>query len=230
MDGKLYGVGVGPGDPELLTLKAVNTIAKCPVIAAPDTGGRDQLALQIAAAHLEGKEILLCDLPMTRDPQILADRREKAAGELCRRLGQGRDVAFLTLGDPSIYATYSYLHRLVARQGFQVEIIPGIPSFCAAAAALGEPLCENEQPLHILPGSCANLEEHLGAPGPKVLMKLGKRRGEALRLLERLGQLPRTALVERCTLPGERIDRHPGSDDEGDGYFSVLMVRQDGQW
>lgn len=230
VNGKLYGVGVGPGDPELLTLKAARVIEACAVIAAPDTGGREQLALQIAAQHVRDKELLLCELPMTRDARVLEQCRQRAADLLCGRLERGEDVAFLTLGDPSVYATYSYLHRMVAARGYAVEIVPGVPSFCAAAAALGEPLCENEQPLHILPASYTGLPDALRADGTKVLMKLGKRRADTLALLERMDLLKQSAVVERCTMPDEQITRALSASDEGDGYFAVVVVKEDGTW
>jgi len=222
--GRLYGVGVGPGDPELLTLKAVRILRACPVIAAPDAGG-DQLALAIAGEHIKDKELLLCRLPMTRDPEVLSRCRGEAAAQLCAVLAQGRDVAFLTLGDPSVYATYSYLHRLVRAAGYEALVVPGVPSFCAAAAALGEPLCEGEQALHILPAA-PELDRALEQPGTKVIMKMGRRREETLALLERQGLLERSAMVERCTMPGETVVRDL-SQAAGDGYFALVVVREE---
>ena len=225
MKGILYGVGVGPGDPEMMTLKAVRTIQKCTVIAVPDSGGQEQLALQIAREYIKGQEILHCRLPMTRDTAVLEQCHRKTARDICAKLEQGQEVAFLTLGDPSVYATFSYIRRLVTEQGYQVRIIPGVTSFCAAAATLGLPLCEGDQPLHILPVSRKDLPELLELPGCKVLMKLGKNRDELLDLLKEKGMLERAAMVQRCTLPEETVVPDLVQYVPDSGYFSVIVVR-----
>jgi len=128
--GILYGVGVGPGDPRLLTLKAVDAIRGSDVIAAPDSGSGETMALDAVRGFLrENHEICLLPAPMTRDKALLDRVRDQAADKLCALLGEGKTVAFVTLGDPSVYATYSYLHRRVTGRGYHAEIIPGIPSF-----------------------------------------------------------------------------------------------------
>jgi len=225
--GILYGVGVGPGDPELLTLKAVRVMHECTVIAAPDSGAGETVALRIAQEHIRGKEVLLCKLPMTKDEVELAESRRKAAGKLCGQLEQGKDVAFLTLGDPSVYATYSYLHRLVVEAGYQAVMVPGITSFCAAAATLGEPLCEGDEPLHILPAAYPALERELDTEGCKVLMKMGKSLDQTLSLLNSKGLTGNASLVERCTMPEEKVYRDIAGSRPQAGYFSVVIVRRD---
>mgnify|MGYP000211769030 CR=1 FL=1 len=135
--GILYGVGVGPGDPELITRKAQRIIAQAAVLAVPDKGSGEKTALTIAGELAEGKEILLCDAPMVRDEAALDAAYEANADRVCALLDGGKDVAFLTLGDPTVYSTYLYLHRKVTARGYEAEIIPGVPSFCAVAAAKG---------------------------------------------------------------------------------------------
>ena len=135
--GVLYGVSVGPGDPELMTLKAVRCLEKCPVIAAPQTAGGRMLALDIArgAVGLDGKTILPLRFAMSRDPEMLRASHEEAARAVKEYLDSGQDVAMLNLGDVSVYATFGYLQEILEAEGYKTVRIPGVPSFCAAASA-----------------------------------------------------------------------------------------------
>lgn len=219
-NGKLYGIGVGPGDPELLTLKAVRLLRECDVVAAPDG---ERTAYQIARRFAEGKPTLFCSLPMTRDKAAMAESHKAAADAVCATLDEGKTVAFLTLGDPSIYSTYWYIHRLIAARGYAAELVPGVPSFCAAAAALGRALCEGSEALHILPASHG---QALPQDGSLVLMKAGKSMPETCAALERAGRLQDAALVERCGMEGERVLTDLSGLDETPGYFSVVLVKE----
>ena len=143
-----YGVGVGPGDPELLTLKAVRIIEECDVLAVPGRTKEDSVAYSIALAavpEIGQKETICIHMPMTTDEKKLKESHEKGAAQIIRLLEQGRSVAFLTLGDPTIYSTYLYLQKLVQEAGFETEIISGIASFLAAGAALNTGLVEKKQ-------------------------------------------------------------------------------------
>lgn len=222
--GVFYSVGVGPGDPKLMTFLAAETISGCPVIALPDSGAGDNAAQQIAAPWLEGKELLFCPMPMTRDRKKLLDAREDAAAKVTAFLEQGKDVAFLTLGDPSIYATPMYLHRILKEKGYQTKMIPGIPSFCAVSASLDIPLCEGGEPLHVIPASYLDLDQALSLPGTKVLMKSGK---SIVEVKKRIDENTMTAMaVERCGMEGEK--RHVTLDTLRDNasYFSVVVVKE----
>lgn len=224
--GKLYGVSVGPGDPELLTLKAAERIRRCPVLAAPRTAGKSALALQIAAraADTGGKQIEYLDLPMTRDAALLAQSHSAAAGRLARHLDAGRDVAMLNLGDASLYSTYSYISRILLAAGYAAETIPGVTSFCACAALLNQPLTATDAPLAILPANYPDLEQALRQPGGKVLMKAGRSLPELKRLLHCLGLAEKAALVTDCGLPGQRV--YATLDEAPDeGYFSTILIR-----
>ncbi len=229
MKGTVYGVGVGPGDPELLTFKAARIISQCPVVAVPHTGTEKHMALEIVQHLLKDQEIVYCPLPMTKDPQVLDQSREESAEHICRYLEQGKDVAFLTIGDPGVYATYSYLHRRITNKGFAAKIVPGVPSFCAAAAALGRSLCEEKQPLHLLPASMEDLPQGLDLGGTKVVMKSGKQQQAVMDLLEQKQLLSRTALVERCSLP-EQVVIPKLTQPVDTGYFTLLIVGEDDQW
>lgn len=226
--GKLYGVGVGPGDPELLTLKARRIITQADVIAAPDKGSGERTALKIVSEWTQGKEILLCDAPMVRDPAQLEAAYTRSAERVIEQLDQGKDVAFLTLGDPSIYSTYIYTHRRVLARGYEAEIIPGVPSFCAVAAALGEGLCEGGDRLLIVPASHRDMEDCLAVDANLVFMKAGKETGKLREALASHGLLDRAALVENCGMEGQRV--FPRFADAGEsGYFSVVVVKKDGK-
>ena len=145
MAGKLYGIGVGPGDPELMTLKAVRLIEECDIVAVPKSGEGEGVARQIAKGAVkdfEQKNVIEVSMPMTRDPQVLEQSHQAAAQLIEGYLKEGKSVAFLTLGDPAIYSTYIYVHKRVQQHGYPVEMVSGVPSFCAVAAKLNTGLAE----------------------------------------------------------------------------------------
>ena len=185
--GTLYGVGVGPGDPELITLKTLRILDSCSVIAHPGKTHDSGVALQCVRPLLAGfhtKTILACEVPMTKDAETLDAAYEANAEELKKHLDAGEDVAFLNLGDPTIYGSYMILHEKLVAAGYEAHIIPGIPSFCAAAAALEKQLCYRGEELHIIPASY-DLEEALKLKGTKVFMKSGKKYEELRELLQK---------------------------------------------
>jgi precorrin-2/cobalt-factor-2 C20-methyltransferase len=164
MHAVLYGVGVGPGDPELMTLKACRLIRENDVIAVPGRNPRESTAYQIAVQavpSLADKTLVPVDMPMVRDREELRRYHEAGARQLEKWLDQGKNVVFLTLGDPSIYSTFSYLSEIVTADGYPTELVSGIPSFCAAAARLNIPLTEGSESLHIIPAS-----RHMKKTGP----------------------------------------------------------------
>lgn len=225
--GTLYGVGVGPGDPELMTLKAHRIISEADVIAVPDKGAGEKTALNIAASLVEGKPLLLCDAPMVRDQAQLEAAYTRNAERIIEQLDQGKDVAFLTLGDPSIYSTYLYTHRRVADKGYEARIIPGVPSFCAVAAALGDGLCEGGSRLLIVPASHRDVSDCLEVDANLVFMKAGREIGALQQSLAERGLLDRAALVENCGMETERIYYHFADAPADSGYFSVVVVKRD---
>lgn len=223
--GIFYGVGVGPGDPELLTVKALRTLERCPVIAAPQTKSGEMLALDIVrrAAVLEGKTILPLFFTMARDKSQQRAAHEAAADAIAAHLTAGRDVAMLNLGDVSIYATFGYIMDILRERGYEAVMIPGVPSFCAAAARLGLSLVSGETPLHIVPaGDPASLE----LPGTKVLMKAGKRLPQVQEALTARGLLEQAAMVEDCGLPTEKLYSSMGDVPEAAGYFATVIVKE----
>ena len=228
--GIFYGVGVGPGDPELLTLKAIRLLERCPVSAAPRTKSGEMLALEIAsgAADLEGKTVLPLDFSMERDRAKQRASHRAAADLVEPYLAKGLDVAMLNLGDVSIYATYSYLMEIFKDRGYETVMVPGVPSFCAVAARLGVSLTEMNTALHISPGGAA-LGEALDLPGTKVLMKSGRQMPAVLEALKTKGTLGNSMLVQNCGLPGEAVypdlsKAVPGEDSMG--YFATVIVKE----
>jgi len=223
--GILYGVGVGPGDPELLTVKAARILREADVIAAPRTGGGAQAALEIAADYIRGKPILDCSTPMSRDRTAALAAYADAAQRIAALLEEGKTVAFLTLGDPTVYSTYFYIHRLVEGQGYEARLIPGVPSFCAAAARLDMALCEGKERLLIVPAGYEDLEESLDVKANKVLMKAGRSIVDLQELLRRRGELERASLVANCGMEGEQVYPHFSEMAEPTGYFSLVVVK-----
>ena len=225
--GVFYGVGIGPGDPELLTLKAVRILEGCEVIAAPRTKGEATLALEIAgkAVDLSGKEILPLEFTMDRDPEVRMAAYRAAAEQLKAPLSQGRDVAMVTLGDVSIYTTFCYLMDLIRADGFETAMIPGVTSFSAIAARLGISLTEMNAPLHIIPASAMSTGEALALDGTKVLMKSGRQLDEVVRTIREQGLLDRASLVSNCGLEHEFVCTDLSRLEGQPGYFTTIIVK-----
>lgn len=224
--GVLYGVGVGPGDPELLTLKAQRIISQADVIAVPDRGAGEKTALHIIGDLAEGKPLLYCAAPMVRDQEQLEAAYAENAQKIAALLDEGKTVAFITLGDPSIYSTYLYTHRRVLSMGCAAEIIPGVPSFCAVAAALGDGLCEGSERLLIVPASHRDVGGCLEVDANFVFMKAGREMGKLRDALAEHGLLDRAAMVENCGMETQRVYPKFADAPEDSGYFSVVLVKQ----
>lgn len=227
MKGTLYGVGVGPGDPRLMTYLAVDTIKRCPVIAVPADGKGKAVAYKIASGIVEdidAKECLNLSTPMTKDKAVLNAAYQAAADTIIEQLEQGKDVACLTLGDPTIYSTYIYIHRLVKAKGYATEIINGIPSFCAVSAKLGDSLVDRSEQLHVIP-STYDIEDGLKLPGTKVLMKAASKMPIVKETLKRNNL--KGAMIENCGMPEEHI--YHGVDEIPDqaSYYSIIVVKEE---
>lgn len=224
--GKLYGVGVGPGDPELLTLKALRVMEESEVIAVPGDMPESSMAYRIAkqgCKSLVEKETVAISMPMTKVEEALRESHEKGADIIAGFLDQGKQVAFLTLGDPSVYSTYLYLKKILENRGYNTEMVSGIPSFCEAAAALNISLTEKAESLHIIPASYS-IEEALKLSGTKVLMKSGKKLGKVREQL--LAEGVDAMMVENCGMEGERHYLSAEEMPEQGSYYSLIVVKE----
>ena len=223
--GILYGVSVGPGDPELLTCKAVRVIREADVVAVPNIGHKRQTAYAICEAYLEGKELLDCSTPMAKDRSVVQAAYAKIADDLCALLEAGKSVAYLCLGDIGIYSTYIYVHDIVVARGYDAEIIPGVTSFSACAARLGMALCEGSERLLLVPVMASDVDDVLDVHANKVFMKSGKAVHELRDKLAARGQIQGASMVANCGLPDEKVFAHLADIDDSGDYFSVVIVK-----
>lgn len=221
---KLYGVGVGPGDKELITVKAVRIIMECDTIAVPLMKNGGKTAYDIAAEYTNGKKIIELKMPMSKNFEELEKNYGAAADVIEAELKAGNSVAFLTLGDPTVYSTYMRIDRIMRSRGYETEIIPGITSFCAAAARLNIALCERDEAMTVIPASY-DIEKSLELKGTKILMKSSRGIGGVIEKLREKGLLERSVVVENCGMKNERIVYPASGDVPDDGYFSIVLVK-----
>ena len=225
MAGIMYGIGVGPGDPELMTLKAVKRIRELKVFAIPHKNKDQCMAYQIArqaVREIEEKECLYLHMPMTKDENVLKESHELAARKVREHLDKGEDVGFITLGDVSIYSTFTYLWERLLKEGYSTRLESGIPSFCAVAARVGIPLVSGSEELHIIPASY-QIKDALELSGVKVLMKAGRQMRAVKEELKKCGAS--AIMVENCGMPDERIYGSLEEIPEDAGYYSLVIVR-----
>lgn len=232
--GRLYGIGVGPGDPELLTLKAVRLLKAAPVVAYFVAKGKKGNAFGIVEAHLESDQTHLpLVYPVTTEAlepplsyeAIIADFYDTASTLLAQHLDAGRDVAVICEGDPFFYGSYMYLHdRLAAR--YEAEVVPGVCSMLGGAAVLGAPLVYRNQSLSVLSGVLPEdeLRRRLADADAAVIMKLGRNFDKVRRVLGELGLAERALYVERATMANQRIVPLDEVDPMASPYFSLLVV------
>lgn len=223
MKGELYCVGVGPGDKELITLKAVRVLREADIIAAPITKNGDRTAYDIAAEFIAGKPVVDCFMPMSKNTDELERNYAALSDELEKHLSDGKTVALLTLGDPTVYSTCMQINEIIKNRGYETEIISGVTSFCAAAARLGVPLCERDEALVILPASY-DLSEGMCFKGTKVLMKASRKLPKVRDMLKKGRH--RAYMVEKCGMDGEKVYTSIDDVDES-SYFSTIIVKDE---
>ena len=224
--GTFYGVSVGPGDPELLTLKAARILREADVIASPSIGAGLQTARRIIEGFIEGKEVLDCSTPMTRDAEASARAYDAIADRLGALLDEGKDVAFIALGDAGVYSTYFYIHARMEARGYRCVVIPGVTSFNAAAARLGVPLCEGAEQVLIAPVAAGDVPAALDVPGTKVFMKSGRDLLKLRNLLRERGLSHNAMMVANCGLPAERVVRDFDGFDEDANTMAIVLVKE----
>lgn len=231
MAGKLFGIGVGPGDPELLTVKAINAIKQLDVIIAPKTEKKDgSVALNIASQYIKPEtEIVYQVFPMTVGFAADDTAWQSNKREILELLQAGKNVGFLTLGDPMFYSTYIYVFRLLQQEAVEIETIPGIPAFCAIGSATNTPIVEGDSILSIIP---ANMPEDKVRAALKtcdnaVLMKVYKNSDAVIDMLAQEGLAKQAVLASRCGLDDEVIIWDiSGEKGRKLNYLSTILTRK----
>ncbi len=228
--GRLYGLGVGPGDPELLTLKAVRLLRAVPVVAYPAPEHGDSFARSIVAAWIERhqREIAI-RFPMRPGPPPV-EIYDGAAAELAAELDAGHDVALLCQGDPLFYGSFiNVFTRLAGR--YRIEIVPGVSSLTASAAAAAIPLVSRDDTLAVIPATLdeEQIAARLAESDSVAIVKLGRHVAKMRRVLDRLGLLDVAVYVQHATLPTQRIAPFACINRDMAPYFSMVLVRCGGR-
>lgn len=228
--GTLYGIGVGPGDPELITVKGLRLLRACPVLAYPAPEHGDSLARRIAAPHLPGGQTeIAIRMPLLADRFPAQEVYDKAAAGIDGHLSAGRDVAVLCLGDPFFYGSFMYLFGRLAG-AHKIVVVPGITSVSASAAALGQPLVARHETLAIIPASLpdSEIERRIGHADAIVFLKLGRHFARVRELVTRMGLANTAHYIEHASMTSERAPALADVDPATVPYFSLLIVRRSG--
>lgn len=225
MTGRLIGVGLGPGDPDLMTLRAARLIGQAQVIAYPALADGPSLARSIAAGLIApGSTEIRIEVPMTPERAPAQAAYDLGAARIAAELEAGRDVVCLCEGDPFFYGSFMYLFARLAGR-FEVEVVPGVTSVSAASARAGLPLVARNERLTVLPGPLpeAKLRACIEAAESVAILKVGRHLPKIRAVIEALGLTARARYVERATQVGERI--MPLADAPGDApYFSMILI------
>ncbi|MGA1598936.1 MAG: precorrin-2 C(20)-methyltransferase [bacterium] len=227
--GTLYGIGVGPGDPELLTLKALRLIHDCQVLAWPAPESGTGLAWEIVRSHLREdstQERLPLRMPISVDPFPAQQAYDESARLLDRELRSGKSVGVLCEGDPLFYGSFMYLLERLSGS-FPVEVIPGVSSPMACAAAARWPMAFRSEPWTVLPGTLPEdeLRQRLRQPGAFALMKVGRHFSKLQRVLEELGLAQDAIYVEHASRPDQKVEPLHEVEAQEVPYFSMILLR-----
>ncbi len=223
--GRLYGLGIGPGDPELLTLKAYRILRSVPVIAYPTMENGKVLARAIVADFLRPEQIEV-PMPLPFSPvRSSQPYYDIAAENLAEHLSAGRDVAVLCEGEPFLYGSFMYLFNRLSKK-FHTEVVPGISSTMASASALGVPLTYRNDVLSIMPATLDAdiLHDRLAVADAAVIIKLGRHFSKVREVLSELGLLSRSLYIERATMPNQRIVPIADVDAAEVPYWALIVV------
>ncbi len=224
--GIAYGVGVGPGDPEQMTLKAVRLIRENEIMAVPGKDPKEAVSYKIAVQavpELANKTLVAIDMPMVKDRESIRKQHDAGAKQIEKYLDEGKNVVYLTLGDSTIYCTFTYLQAIMEEDGYETELVNGIPSFIASASRLNIPLVEWNELLHVVP-AVHKTEEPLNLPGTYVLMKSASDMAKVKKLLKDSGK--DVLCVENCGMEDEHIYRSVDEIPDKAGYFSLIIAKE----
>jgi len=228
MTGTIFGIGVGPGDPELITLKGARLLGICPVIAYPAPLEGESLARRIAAPHIpNGRVEIVIRMPIEASRFPAQDVYARAATEIAGHSIAGRDVAVLCEGDPFFYGSFMYLFAKLANR-YRVEVVPGVSSLTACAAVLANPLAARNDVFSVLPAPMneTDLTARLETSDAAAIIKLGRHFAKVRDVLERLELTAQARYVERATLPAQRVLALNDVDAATVPYFSMILVHR----
>jgi len=231
MTGRCFGLGIGPGDPELITLKALRILKAAPVIAYPAPDRGESLARAIVAPHIPaGRAEIVIRTPMVPARFPAQEVYDRAAVEIGGHLEAGRDVAVLCEGDPFFYGSFMFLFGRLAER-YPVEVVPGVSSLTACAAVLGAPLAARNDVLAVVPAPLeeAVLAERLAGIEAAAVIKVGRHLAKVRRVLERLGLTGRARYVEHATMASQRILPLEEVAEGEAPYFSMILVHRRGE-
>ena len=218
MKGIFYGVGVGPGDPELMTLKSVRIIMENDTIALPGIQAEQSTAYKIAiqsVPDLKNKNLIMLPIPMTKDPNEVLTAHKESVRIITEYLMKERNVIYLTLGDPNLYSSFSYLRDIISDMGYKTETISGVSSISACASRLNISLAQGNEPLHIY----TSFDEINSYDGNIAVMKVGRSIQNIPDILKR----KKIYAVEKCDMKGECI--YKDALPEKAGYFSMIIAK-----
>ncbi|TCT13795.1 precorrin-2/cobalt-factor-2 C20-methyltransferase [Natranaerovirga pectinivora] len=227
---KFYGIGVGPGDPELLTIKASRILSQIDVVLLPQTKeGKKGVAYTIIEPYLkENLEHVYVNFPMVKDESIFIEAGKEAAKEVEKHIGLGKNVAFVTLGDPSVYSSYGYIIKALSKD-MPIETIPGITSFCASAAMINQPLVEKDEILSIIPMNATDdkIGKVLEASDAFAFMKIYNRENRVLDHLNTHQIINNSVLIKRCGFEDSQIDPDIKENIlKNKDYLSLVLSRK----
>lgn len=231
--GKLYGIGVGPGDSKLMTVKAVEILRSADMIITPKTEKKDgSVAFHIASPYIsEGTEILPLVFQMNNDMAAVERQWEENRRVIMEKLDEGKNLVFLTLGDPMLYSTYMYIFRALEDTDYEVETVPGIPAFLGIASHIGMPVAEWEETVLILPATASleKIDQALAAADHAVIMKVYKNWAFIQSELRKHHLIKNAVMVSRAGLPDEVIQRDLDSlpADYRPNYLSTILTKRD---
>lgn len=230
MKGKLYGIGVGPGDPELMTLKAKRLIEECDIVAVPvKKEGEESVALNIArgAASVPEEKVRRILFTMNKDKAKREECRQAAAEAIMKYLDAGQSVAMPVLGDVGIYSTYSYVHKKLIQAGYEVQMISGIPSFCAGASKANISIVEGNEGFGVIPSlkGIDQVKKAMGVFDNLVIMKVGSHVKEVYDILKAEGKEDNAIIISNVGMEGEYVG--PLLPDREYGYFTTMIIKSE---
>ncbi len=230
-DIKIWGLGIGPGDPELITLKALKILQAADVVAYPAPANGDSLVRSIAAPHMSGaQEEIIISTPMVTERYPAQDVYDKGAAEISAAVDAGKSVAVLCEGDPFFYGSFMYLFARLS-ENYPVQVVPGVSSLAACSAELALPLAARNDVVSVVPGTLDEeaMESQLLAANTSAIIKVGRHLSKIKNVLAKIGAADRAHYIERATMQNQRIVPLGELDGDSAPYFSMIIVRRNGE-